>query len=209
MNTRKVKKAINKNILIDAGVSFKSLKDVYKDLHLLLLTHIHGDHFKKSTLRKLFAERPALRFGCGEWLVSELVDIGISKQQIDVFYNDRIYNYGSFEVSPVELAHNVRNCGYRIFINDKKLFYATDTGNLDGIEAKDYDLYMVEANHSIDEIIEKIKQKLQDGLFSYELEAVNNHLSKEKADDFIYRNIGSNGSYVYLHQHVDKGALSV
>ncbi len=34
--------AINKNILIDVGVSFKSLKNVYKDLQLVLLTHIHS-----------------------------------------------------------------------------------------------------------------------------------------------------------------------
>ncbi len=33
---------INKNILIDVGVSFKALKNVYKDLKLVLLTHIHS-----------------------------------------------------------------------------------------------------------------------------------------------------------------------
>ena len=33
---------LNKNILIDVGVSFKSLKSVYKDLQLVLLTHIHS-----------------------------------------------------------------------------------------------------------------------------------------------------------------------
>ena len=31
-----------------------------------------------------------------------------------------------------------------------------------------------------------------------------NHLSKAKCDDFIYRNIGPGGEYVYLHCHVDK-----
>lgn len=33
---------LNKNILIDVGVSFKALKNVYKDLQLVLLTHIHS-----------------------------------------------------------------------------------------------------------------------------------------------------------------------
>ena len=32
---------VNKHILIDVGVSFKALKNVYKDLKLVLLTHIH------------------------------------------------------------------------------------------------------------------------------------------------------------------------
>ena len=31
-----------KNILIDVGVSFKALRNVYKDLQLVLLTHIHS-----------------------------------------------------------------------------------------------------------------------------------------------------------------------
>lgn len=33
---------INKHILIDVGVTFKALKNVYKDLQLVLLTHIHS-----------------------------------------------------------------------------------------------------------------------------------------------------------------------
>ena len=33
---------LNKNILIDVGVSFKALKNVYRNLSLVLLTHIHS-----------------------------------------------------------------------------------------------------------------------------------------------------------------------
>lgn len=33
---------LNKNILVDIGVSFKLLKGVYKNLQLVLLTHIHS-----------------------------------------------------------------------------------------------------------------------------------------------------------------------
>lgn len=33
---------INREILIDTGVPFKSLESVYKDLKLVLLTHIHS-----------------------------------------------------------------------------------------------------------------------------------------------------------------------
>lgn len=195
---------INDSIMIDAGVPFRKLAEVYRLIKLVLLTHIHGDHFNKATIKKLAYERPTLRWACGEWLVPHLIETGVQKKNIDVMEPDKLYNYGAFKVSPVKLNHNVENCGYRIFANDKKLFYATDTGNLNGIEAKGYDLYMVEANHEIDEILERIKQKLQDGIYSYEMDAINNHLSKEKADEFIYSNIGSNGVYVYMHQHEDK-----
>lgn len=33
---------INKNILIDCGVSYKTLKDVYLKAQIVLLTHIHS-----------------------------------------------------------------------------------------------------------------------------------------------------------------------
>ena len=36
---------LNKIILLDCGVPFRELKDVYKDLKIVLLTHAHGDHF--------------------------------------------------------------------------------------------------------------------------------------------------------------------
>lgn len=36
---------INGRILIDCGVPFKALEPVKKDLRLVLLTHIHSDHF--------------------------------------------------------------------------------------------------------------------------------------------------------------------
>ena len=33
---------VNNNILIDVGVSFKALTNVYRKLQLVLLTHIHS-----------------------------------------------------------------------------------------------------------------------------------------------------------------------
>jgi len=84
------------------------------------------------------------------------------------------------------------------------MIYATDTNTLDGITAKDYDLYMIEANYTDEEMAERIAKKLELDIYPYEYEVMNNHLSKEKCDNFIYSNIG-NGEYVYLHQHIEKG----
>ena len=60
---------IDGQILMDCGVPYKLVKPVAKALRLVLLTHWHGDHFRKSTLHALAADRPALRFGCCRWLV--------------------------------------------------------------------------------------------------------------------------------------------
>lgn len=205
---------IDNDILIDCGVTFKALRDVYKGLKLVLLTHIHIDHFNKTTIRKLAQERPTLRFGCCEWLVKPLVDCGVNKANIDVFTPNESYNYELLQIRPFFLVHDVSNCGYKIRIIEsnypesgwetRKIFYATDTSNLNGIEAEDYDLYLIEANHKEAEIAKKIHDKDKAGEFAYERRAQSTHLSQEAAENFICKNIGTNGSYVFLHCHIDK-----
>lgn len=195
---------VNDVILIDCGVDFKTLSAVYKGLKTVLLTHIHSDHFKKRTIKKLAFERPTLRFACCEWLVADLISCGVSKKNIDVLEIGKIYDYKLFKVSPIKLYHNVPNCGYRLYMNGEKALYATDTGTLDGIEAKGYDLYLIEANHTEEEIQERIRRKEESGEFVYEYEAMKNHLSKERCDEFLLNNM-IDGEYVYLHQHKDRG----
>ena len=60
---------------------------------------------------------------------------------------------------------------------------------------------MVEANYTEEDIKRRIKEKSEHGKYAYEYEVLQNHLSKEKCDNFIYQNIGANGQYVYLHGH--------
>ena len=148
---------LNNNILIDCGVSLKALSDVKKQIKIVLLTHVHSDHFNKTTIRNLAAERPILRFACCEWLVQDLLACGVSERNIDVMQIGKIYNYGVFKVSPIKLYHDVPQCGWRVFIGNEKAIYMTDTATLDGISAKDYDLYLVEANYISEEIQKKIK----------------------------------------------------
>lgn len=199
---------IDDQILIDCGVPYKKLEPVAKALKLVLLTHVHSDHFKPSTAAALHRERPALRFGCCEWMVKPLLDAGVDKRVIDVYELGRIYEYGKLcALSPVALTHNVPNCGYHISdMKCNRLFYATDTGTLDGIEAKGYDLYMIEANHTKAELEARMAEKIAAGEFSYEVNAARNHLSREQAEDWLYQQMKPNSKYVFLHQHVDRSS---
>lgn len=195
---------IDNMILVDCGVAFKLIKPHLRTLKLVLLTHIHSDHFRKSTIRELAAERPTLRFGCCRWLVRPLVDVGVKPANIDVYEFDNIYSYSIFDVTPVSLVHDVPNCGYKLHLHEKgKVLYATDTNNLNGISAPNYDLYLIEANYTDAEIQARINEKKANGEFVYERRVLRTHLSKAKCDDFIYKNIGPTGEYVYLHGHLD------
>lgn len=202
---------INDSILIDCGVPWKMLKPYAKQLKLVLLTHQHGDHFRPGTVRALHQERPTLRWCCCEWMVGPLLESGVDKRVIDVVEtNDpertsRALIYSNLTiVSPEPIPHNVLNCGWHIRTGGEWLFYATDTSTLDGVEAKNYALYMVEANHEKAEIEARIAEKQATGEFSYEIAAAKNHLSREQAEDWLYKNMGPSSQYIFLHQHGGK-----
>lgn len=194
---------IDNAIAVDMGISFKALKPYYKNIKLVCLTHIHSDHFNAKTIKKLASERPTVRFACGEHLKSELEAIGV--RNIDVLTIGKKYDYGNFKISPIKLYHDVPNVGWRIYIGSEKAIYCTDTKTLDGISAKDYDIYFIEANYSDEELQKRIDEKEAAGEFIYEYSVPERHLSKQQADDFICANIGKKGVYVYMHQHAERG----
>lgn len=203
---------INGEILIDVGVPFKALEGVKKDLKLVLLTHVHGDHFKPRTVRALHKERPTLRWGCCGWMVGPLLEAGVDKRVIDVYDPDlpAFLMYGpSLSVRPERLVHDAPNCGYHLLLTPEtgrraRVFYATDAATLDGIEAPGYDLYLIEANHKRDELEARAKAKRDAGEFAYEYRAAANHLSQEQALDWLYQQMGPHSRYVFLHQHQDR-----
>ena len=195
---------IGRSVLVDCGTPFRAIAPYASNLQLVLLTHIHGDHFNPSTLRRLSAERPLMRFGACKWLIKPLVDAGVKERQIDVLEPGCWYDYGLCKVSPFNLVHDVPNCGYKLHFPGGKAIYATDTENLDGIEAKDYDLYLIECNFEANEIAQRIAEKVINGQYAYEYRVLKTHLSKAKCDDFIFRNIGATGEYVYIHPHIER-----
>ena len=144
-------------------------------------------------------ERPVLRFACCEWLVDVLKECGV--KNIDMMQVGKTYDYGKFQVSPIQLYHDVDNCGWRIFLNGEKAIYMTDTSTLDGISARNYDLYLVEANYTEEEIAQRIREKQQAGFYVYEYRVLQTHLSKEQADEWLLENLGERSEIVYLHRH--------
>lgn len=196
-------------VLVDCGVPYKALEPYVPKLKLVLLTHIHSDHFQKRTIKRLASERPTLRFGCCRWLVPPLIAAGVPERQIDVLAPRTLYGYGLCNVIPVMLAHNVPNCGYKVHFPSGKVIYATDTNNLDGIQAIGYDLYLIESNYRDEDIQAKIQEKKVAGQYAYELQVLRNHLSEAKCNDFLERNMKANSVYIPMHVHVGLNAIAL
>lgn len=182
------------SILVDCGVPFALLKPFIHQIQLVLLTHEHKDHLNITTLKKIIFERPSIRIGCCEWFET-MVGRNIDRYQIG-----SMYKYGKFSISPVQLYHDVPNCGYRILTDNYKIFHATDTAHLNGIEASEYDLYALEHNYDEDTIMESIERIEKEGGYAYQKGAINTHLSEQQARDFIFRNKGEKYQVLRLHE---------
>ncbi len=201
-------------ILIDCGVPFRALEEIHKGLRLVVLTHIHGDHFNPETIKQLAFLHPSLRFLCPPWLHQALSSVGIYENVIDVADTEDILSYGrlpggscsSVEFTMTPIPHDVPNCAWHIYGwrdgRSEAIFYATDCGSLEGVEARDYDLYLIEANYGEEEIQERMQRKLEAGGYAYEPRAMESHLSRQQAQAWLSENARERRSkVVFLHQH--------
>lgn len=184
------------SILVDIGVAYSKIKPYKSSIQVVLISHIHGDHLKIETLNKLQFDRPGVRILCGEFIYDSVKHL----RNVDVLDAGVMYDYGSFEVSPIKLYHDVENFGFRIYKDRYKIIHCTDTAHLEGITAKDYDLYAIEYNHEIEELESNIIRKKQLGIFCHELGAANSHLSDEQAKQFIYNNRKPSSEILQLHK---------
>lgn len=184
------------SIMVDCGVPFSKVKPFISDIDIVLLTHKHKDHFNLATIKAIQQQKPSVRIGCCVWMDPLLKGV----RNIDLYDIGLLYSYGQFEIIPVKLYHDVPNCGYRIFCNDTKIFHATDTAHLNGITAKDYDLYAIEHNYDDETIREKIEIIQDSGGYAYQKGAMNSHLSEQAARNFIFNNGGPNAKTLRLHE---------
>ena len=185
------------SILVDVGISFSRIEPYLKDIQIVLLTHQHSDHFKLNVIKRIQEERPAIRFGCGEFLADKLHGI----RNLDIYESGKMYDYGSFKISPIVLYHDVPNFGYRIFKDGKKLLHATDTYTLEGISARDYDIYALECNYDEERVYDIIREKQYRGEYAHQRGSINSHLSKQQAQKFILSNTSRQDiQFLMLHQ---------
>lgn len=183
-------------VLVDCGVPFSKIEPFLKQISLVLLTHKHKDHLNMRTLKRIQWERPAVRIGLPEHLITEISELN----NVDVYKIGKVYDYQLFKLSPFQLYHDVPNVGYRIFKDNHKIFHATDTAHLNGITAKNYDLYAIE--HNYDE--EKLKHAKEicyyTGEFTHAFGSEQTHLSWQQARAFIEANKKETSQILELHK---------
>lgn len=192
---------VNKILMLDCGVPYTKIKPYLKDIKLIFISHIHKDHLFPSTISKIAYNHPNIKFVVGSKdIVKRLVECGIRTNKIMLLPENKWFDMNLIKVRLEPTTHDVPNHCLKFEINKKKCIYIVDTANVDNIEAKNYDLYLIENNYRED-ILKKHIEECEDENKLYYLNRVSRtHLSDEQCNSFLIENMKDNGVYEYIHQ---------
>lgn len=188
-------------ILLDCGVSYSKLARYLKYIKIIFIGHQHKDHLLSSTIQRIAYNYPNIKFVTSSSdVVMKLKNSSVPKKNIFYLKPKKWYSLGIMKVKTEPLTHDVENYGLKWEFEGKKGFYATDTSNLDNIEAKGYNLYLIESNYN-EELLKKHIEECEDENMLYYLNRVPyTHLSYEQANSFLIENMGDNSRFEYIHQ---------
>lgn len=132
-------------------------------------------------------------------VVRKLDELGVNRDNIIYLYNYSWFDLGIIKLKLEPMHHDNENCGLHFKRNGKKGIYLVDTGNVDNVKAKNYDLYLIEANYK-EEILERHKKECTQEELVYLNRVPQVHLSWEQANTFLIENMGKNSEFQYIHE---------
>lgn len=202
-------------VALDMGVPWKTVAPYKDQIWFVFISHRHGDHLNPATVGRLALEKPGIAWLCGPEMMVEMLKCGISKDRVYDVSTQSIFTYDEkyADFRSVKLFHDVPCYGlemqFGLWSNPNyRAFYAVDTARLDHVSAKNYDLYLVEANYREDELRERLAEKLASGQYAYEERVRHTHMEEQATLNWLYDNMGPGSEYVLLHRHegIDQNA---
>lgn len=192
---------INDFFMLDCGVTYKKIKPYLNKIKLIFISHSHQDHLYTTTIQKIAFEKPTIKFVVGSIdLLEKLIKCGVNKKNIYAIPSNKWFDLGAIKIKLEKVEHDVPNHLCKFKIKDKKGIYIVDCNSVDFVSAKEYDLFLIEANY-MKEILEKHKSELDsEGVYDHLYRVENVHLSYEQANDFLINNMGKNSEFEYIHK---------
>ena len=186
--------------MLDCGVTYAKIKPYLNKVKLIFISHIHKDHLLPTTIQKIAYNKPTMKFVTGsKQVVRKLDELGVNRDNIIYLYNYSWFDLGIIKLKLEPMHHDTENCGLHFKRNGKKGLYVVDTGNIDNVNAKNYDLYLIEANYK-EEVLERHKKECTQEELVYLNRVPRTHLSWEQANTFLIENMGENSEYQYIHE---------
>lgn len=154
----------------------------------------------RKTIQQIAYNFPTIKFLTGsKEVVNILATNKVNMKNIIYIPNSSWYDLGILKVKLELLEHDVENYALHFEIKSKKGIYIVDTASVENINAKGYDLYLIEANYQ-EEILEEHLKNCEDKDKIYLERVKYTHLSYEMANDFLIRNMEKNSEYSYIHK---------
>lgn len=205
----------NTHILIDAGVSYKSINEGLKQLDLqlsdidaILITHEHTDHIKGLGVLERKCEIPIYASqGTIEGILASTSLGDFNKDCIKSLRDLSSFDIKSLNITPHEISHDANEpvC-YSIKSGGKTIAAVTDLGvYTDKLinELGKLDFILCEANHDV--------RMLQLGPYAYNLKqrilSDRGHLSNENSGRFISKLLNDNFNSIMLGHLSDQNNM--
>jgi len=184
---------INKNIMVDCGVAFRSIKKYLYDVKYLLLTHTHSDHINRKTIQLIAEEFPKIII-IGNHEVHQVWNCSfIANAGFDIVTED-------YTFTPFEALHDVLCYGFVFEVDGQRVIYCTDTGTMENAPKGVYDFFFIESNHD-EQKLEQVRNQYK-GTYNPYLSG-KRHLSTQQAKGFYFMNRRSPDS-VFIELHMSE-----
>lgn len=188
-------------LVLDVGVSYCKIKKYLSKIKLIFISHSHSDHLNKTTIKQIVYNYPTIKFVTkSKEVLSILNELKVKKQNLYYLKFYSWYNLGALKIKIEPLYHDIENYALKFEINDRKGLYVVDTNRIDHIDAKNYDLYLIESNYQTDILQKHIDECDDKNQLMYLYRVFDTHLSKSDCDDFLINNMGENSIFEYLHK---------
>lgn len=148
----------NTNVLIDAGISLRRIREGLRqeglsleDVAGVLITHEHSDHVSALKMMAKYSAVPVYAPGTVAWhLAGQMPELGERLRRIDE--NER-FSLGEITVKAFPTPHDTdQSVGYRFEGEDRRLGFCTDTGHVSETmleHLRGCQTALIEANHDL------------------------------------------------------------
>ena len=155
-----------------------------------------------TTIKTIIYNKPNIKIITGSKGVADILinQCKVPLKNVFLLKTKRWYDIGMCKIKLDELVHDTPNYAIHIDYKNNKILYAVDTAEISHVTAKDYDLYLIEANY-MEDVLERHKKELDENHEYDHLYRVQNvHLSYEQCNGFLIENMGDNSIYEYIHR---------
>lgn len=200
----------NLGILVDFGKPYKYIEPFLYDVHFIIVTHRHGDHFKPAVFRKIRENFPNIKILANEEVNNLMFEK--TKMGADVVFSDNFqFQIGTMKFTTIQNYHGakedyVETHGFIIEDTETQevLLYATDLSTT--IDYQEYldknslqvDYFLLESNYD-PEVIEFYESKAHSGFDIYSNGSYR-HLASTEHKEFTEKYCKADSVVVPLHQ---------